>query len=128
MHRAAMPPQRRPDGADAGAASSLLLPELFAGTGNLPAGFGGVRTGTLPGAVMLHRFPKQVFVHRAENLVGEIERSNLRAAQIMYLYRCHNLLLSPRAYLFCLSLCPPPTLPRFPPQPQHPRPHGPAPP
>ena len=45
--------------------------------------FGFVRTGALPGAVMLHRFPEQILVDRAENFVGQVERPNLLAAQIV---------------------------------------------
>src|ERR1035437_3982821 len=89
MHRRAMPPQGRPDRSDARPARALLLLALLAGTGNLPARLGCVRTGALRGAVMLHRFPEQIFVDRAENFVGEIQRPNLLAAQIVYVYRCH---------------------------------------
>ena len=79
----------RPDRSDAGAAGALLLPQFLARTGNFPAALGFVRSGVLPGAVMLHRFPEQIFVDRAEDLVGQIERPDLFAAQIVYVYRCH---------------------------------------
>jgi len=36
-----------------------------------------MRSAVLPGAVMLHRLPEQIFIHRAENLIGEIERTDL---------------------------------------------------
>ena len=38
---------------------------------------------------MLHRFPQQIFIDRAENLIGKIQRPNLFAAQIVYVNRCH---------------------------------------
>jgi hypothetical protein len=39
-------------------------------------------SGTLPGAVMLHRFPEQVFVDRAENFIGQLKRAYLFATEI----------------------------------------------
>ena len=92
MHGAAVPPQWRADRADTGASRSFLLPQLPARTGNLPAGLGGVRAAMLPGAVVLHRLPEQIFVDRTENLIGQIERSDLFAAQIVNINRCHILL------------------------------------
>src|SRR5580700_1758073 len=80
MHGVAMPPQRRADRADAGASRALLFPELFARSGNLPTALGLVRALVLPGAVMLDRFPEQIFVDRAENLVGQIERPHFGSA------------------------------------------------
>ena len=89
MHRAAMPPQRRTDGADAGASRALLLPQLLAGARDQLLVLGGVSAGALRGAVMLHRFPQQVFVDRAENFIGEIKRADLLSAQIMNIDSCH---------------------------------------
>src|SRR5208283_5290322 len=89
VHRAAMAPKRRANRADAGASGALLLPQFLARAGNLPAGLGGVRAAMLPGAVVLHRLPKQVFVDRAENLIGEIEGSDFLPAQIVNVNRCH---------------------------------------
>ena len=89
MHRVAMPPQWRPDRSDAGPSRALLLPELLARAGNFPAALGFVRAGALRGAVMFHRFPQQIFVDRAENLVGQVERPDLLAAQIVYIDRRH---------------------------------------
>src|SRR6202035_3535383 len=89
VHGRAMPPQWRPDRSDTGPARTLLLPKLLAGAGNFPARLGLVRSGALRGAIMLHRFPEQIFVDRAENFVGEIERPNFLAAQIVYVNRCH---------------------------------------
>ena len=89
MHRAAMPPQWRTDGSHAGAPRTLLLPQFLARAGDQLLVLGGVRAGTLRGAVMLHRFPQQVFVDRAENLFGEIERADLLPAQIMNIDSCH---------------------------------------
>ena len=54
---------------------------------------GLVRSGALPGAVMLHRFPEQIFVDRAEDLIGEIDRPDLLAAQIVNINRCHIFLV-----------------------------------
>ena len=72
-----MPPQRRTDRADTGAARALLLPQLLARAGDQLLVLGGVRAGALRGAVMLHRFPQQVFVDRAEDFIGQIERPDL---------------------------------------------------
>src|SRR5258708_15700305 len=89
MHRVSMPPQWRTDRSDAGAPRAFLLPELFTGAGNFPAALGFVRSGALPGAVVLHRFPEQILVDRAKNLVGQVECAHLRAAQIVYVDSCH---------------------------------------
>src|SRR5579863_4521654 len=89
MHRRAVPPQWRPNRSNTRAAGPLLLPQLLAGAGNFPARLGLVRSGALPGAVVLHRFPEQVFVDRAEDLIGEIECPYLLAAQIVNINRCH---------------------------------------
>src|SRR5581483_2585377 len=80
VHRTTVPPQRRSDRTNAGAASSLLPPKLFAGSGNFPSRLGGMRTRTLRRSVMLHRFPQQVLVHRPENFVSEFESSYLGSA------------------------------------------------
>src|SRR5581483_3970755 len=93
VHRVAMPPQWGPDRSDTGAACALLLPQLLARAGNFPAALGFVRAGALPGAVVFHRFPEQVFVDRAEDLVGQIEGSDLFTAQIVYINRCHICLM-----------------------------------
>ena len=79
MYRRAMPPQRRPDRSNARPARALLLPQLLARARHFPPGFRLVRSGALAGAVVLHRLPEQVFVDRAENLVGQVERSDLLA-------------------------------------------------
>ena len=76
VHRAAVPPQRRPDRTNtrpsrALSASTASCPNRKPASGLLVACVPRV----LPGAVMLHRFPEQVFVHRAENLIGEVEAS-----------------------------------------------------
>src|ERR1017187_3786259 len=95
VHRAAVPPEWRTDRANTRAPRALLLPQLLARTGNLPAGLGRVRAAVLPGAVMLHRFPEQVFVDRTENFVGEIEGPDLGAAQIVNINSCHIALGTP---------------------------------
>src|SRR5947207_4691910 len=48
-------------------------------------------TGTLPGAVVVHRLPQQVLIDRAKNLVSEIERADFLAAHIVNINRCHML-------------------------------------
>jgi hypothetical protein len=48
-----------------------------------------VSAGTLRGAVMLDRFPQKVFVDRAKNFIGEIERANLLPAQVVNVDSCH---------------------------------------
>ena len=72
-----MAPQWRTNGADTGAPRALLLPQLLARAGNQLLVLGGVRARALRGAVVLHRLPQQVFVHRAENFVGQVERPDL---------------------------------------------------
>src|SRR5579871_5493589 len=89
VHRPAVPPQRRTDRADASAPRAFLLPQLLARSGNLPAGLGRVRAAMLPGAVVLYRFPEQVFVHGAENLVSQVQASDLLATQIVNIDSCH---------------------------------------
>src|SRR5579859_6854670 len=89
MHRVTMPPQWRPDRSDSRPARTLLLPQLLARTGNFPAALGLVRSSALPGAVVFHRLPEQIFIDRAEDLIGEIECPNLLAAQIVNINRCH---------------------------------------
>jgi len=84
-----MPPKRRTNGADARAARALLFPELLAGAAHQLLVLGGMSTGPLPCAVMLHRFPEQVLVHRTEYLIGQFERTYLFAAEIYYINRCH---------------------------------------
>jgi hypothetical protein len=39
-----------------------------------------MRAAVLSGTVVPHRFPEQVFVHCAENLIRKIERSDLLTA------------------------------------------------
>src|SRR5581483_10403875 len=80
MHRAAMPPQRRADGADARTSRTLLPPQLLAGAAHQLFVLGGMRAGALPGAVMFHRLPQQVLVDRAEHFLGELEGTHLFAA------------------------------------------------
>ena len=89
LHRSAMTPQWRADRSNAGPAGTLLLPKLFAGTGNAPTVLRRMRASPLPGAVVPHRFPQQVFVHRAENFIGKIHGADLGAAQIVDINGCH---------------------------------------
>src|SRR5271166_1951033 len=84
-----MAPQRGANRTNAGASGALLLPQFLARAGNFPAGLGGVSAAVLPGAVVLHRLPEQIFVDRAENFVGEVEGPDLLAAQIVDVNRCH---------------------------------------
>jgi hypothetical protein len=67
-----------------------LPPQLLARSGNQLLVLGGMRAGAERSAVMLDRFPEQVFVDRAKNFVGEIERAYLAAGQIVNVNRCHN--------------------------------------
>src|SRR5258707_1457081 len=94
MHCATMPPQRGTDGANAGASRTLLLPQFLAGARDQFLVIGGVSAGALRGAVVLHRFPQQAFIYRAENLFGEINRSNLLPAKVMNTDGCHITSLS----------------------------------
>src|SRR2546423_12531636 len=48
-----------------------------------------MRAAVLPGAVMLDRFPDQIFIHRAEDFIGEIEGPDFLTAQIVYVDSCH---------------------------------------
>src|SRR5580698_8871227 len=89
MHRGAVTPKWRTDRADTRPPRALLLPQLLARTGNLPASLSRMRAAVLPGAVVLHRLPDQIFIHRTENLIGKIESSDLLTAQIMYVNSCH---------------------------------------
>ena len=82
MDRAAMPPQRGADRRDTRPSRALLLPELLAGAAHQTASLGGVGPRPQTGAVMLYRFPKQVFVDRAENFVGQLQRAHFFAVQI----------------------------------------------
>src|SRR6202522_1681391 len=77
MDGGAVPPEWRTDRADTRAPRALLLPQFFARTGNLPAGLGGMRAAVLPGAVMLHRLPEQVFIDRAEDFIGDMKDPDL---------------------------------------------------
>src|SRR5262249_18036337 len=49
-----------------------------------------MRAGTLPGTVVFHRFPEQVFVDGAKNLIRQVERPNPLAFQIHYINLCHK--------------------------------------
>src|SRR5579864_3506884 len=97
MNRAAMPPQRRAYRSNASPPSSLLFPQFLARSRNFPARFGRMRSGPLSGSVMLHRFPKQVFVDRAKDFVGQLQRTDLFAAQIVNVNRCHDVFMEARA-------------------------------
>src|ERR1019366_6987660 len=90
MDRAAMPPQWGTDRRDTRPARALLLPQLLAGAAHQSAGLGGGGPGPQAGAVMLYRFPKQVFVDRAKYFVGQLQRAYFFAVQIHYINRRHN--------------------------------------
>src|ERR1700740_678991 len=89
MHRTAVPPQGRADRSDTGAPRAFLLPQFLAGTGNPPTILGRVCSRPLPSAVVLHRLPEQVLVHRAKHLIGEIHRADLGAVQVVDIDSCH---------------------------------------
>src|ERR1019366_389112 len=91
VYGAAVPPQWRANGAHACASGALLLPQLLTRAAHQLLVLGGVGTGTLPRAVVLHRFPQQALVHRAENFVGQFEGTYLFAAEIHYINRRHSL-------------------------------------
>src|SRR5438309_2631400 len=93
VNRSTVPPQGRTDRTDTRAARTFLLPQLLAGTGNTPTIFGRVCSCPRSGTVVLHRFPQQVFVHRAKSLIGKIHRADLGAVQVVDINGCH----------FCLS-------------------------
>src|SRR5271157_5505301 len=89
MHRAAVTPQRRTDGADTRPPRALLLPQLLPRTGYLPAVLGGMRARARGGAIVRDRLPEQVFVDRAENFLGQLHRPGLGSAQIVNINSCH---------------------------------------
>src|SRR5208337_1532883 len=91
VHCAAMPPQRRANGSDARASGALLLPQFLARTTYQLAVLGGVGAGTLPGAVVLHRFPQHVLVYCAEYFISELEGADPPATEIHNINRSHSL-------------------------------------
>src|SRR5205814_2885816 len=109
MYGAAMPPQRRADRAHAGASGALLLPQFLAGAGDQLAVLGGVGAGAQRGAIVLDRFPQQIFVDAAENFFRQLQRTDLLAAQVDYINLCHNQLLSSKdsatLYCFAIAIC-----------------------
>src|SRR5262249_32915245 len=90
MHRAAVTPQWRTDGADAGTSGALLLPQLLARTRHPPAILGGVRAGPLRGAEVPHRLPQKIFVNRSEDLIRPLWRPPFAAAHILDFDGCHK--------------------------------------
>src|SRR5215469_6708296 len=48
-----------------------------------------MRSCALSGPVVVHRFPQQVFVYCAENLIGEFQGAHFLACQINYVNLCH---------------------------------------
>src|SRR6266436_1758201 len=92
VHRAAMPPQRRPDGANACLASALLLPELAAGTGNFALFFYLVRAPAEPVQVPAGSFVQQMRIHfRAKYRVRQLNFADFLSIQIDYIHDWHNL-------------------------------------
>src|SRR5687767_10736042 len=78
-----MPPQGRTNRTHSGAAGALLLPELLARTGYLPADLRLRRTGTDARAVVADSFVNQRLIHfRAKDFVAQIERSDDLIAEI----------------------------------------------
>src|SRR3954463_15520704 len=106
VNGATVAPQWRTDGAHAGASGALLLPKFLARARDQLLVLGGVGTLALRGAVVLYRLPQQVFVHRAKDFFGEVERADLFAIQIMYVDGCHCFALGywlwPLAFKFSL--------------------------
>src|SRR5258708_8445246 len=92
VHRAAMPPQRRPDGANACLASALLLPELAAGTGNFALFFYLVRAPAEPVQVPAGSFVQQMRIHlRAKYRLRQLDFADFLSIQIDYIHDWHNL-------------------------------------
>src|SRR6185369_11121211 len=91
VNGAAVSPERGTNRTHASPAGSLLLPEFFARTRDQLLVLGRVRSGTIRGAEVFYRLPKQVFVHRAEDFIGEIQGPDLGSAQIVYVNGCHML-------------------------------------
>src|SRR5207244_12642557 len=92
LHTAAMSPQRLANGSHTGVTGTLLLPELLSRAREQLLIFCGVSAGTLGSAIVRDRFPEQVLVDRAEDLVGEFEDPYLGSAQIVNVDVCHNVL------------------------------------
>ena len=87
MRGAAVPPQRRSNGAHARAAGAFLLPQLLAGTRYFMARLG--RRGSRPprGGSIPHRFIEQRLVYfGAEHCVRKLDRAHYRAVQVHNVY------------------------------------------
>jgi hypothetical protein len=86
-----MAPDRRTYRAYAGAASTLLLPQLLARTRDQLLVLGG--GGTLPhrSAIVLHCFPEQglVDLFRREDFVRQLQRAYCFSTEIDYINVCH---------------------------------------
>src|SRR6185437_7433280 len=91
---AAVAPQRGADGADAGAAGALLLPELAAGAGDLGAALGLVGAAALGGAPMAHRLPEQLLIDGGgEDLVEQLEAADGVVVEVLDGDRRHGWVL-----------------------------------
>src|ERR1700719_965786 len=91
MHRTAVPPQGRTNRTHASPSCALLFPQFLAGSGDQFFVLGGVSSGPMGSAIMFHRLPQQVLVHRAEDLVSQFEAADLGSAQIVNVNACHEL-------------------------------------
>src|ERR1043166_1477789 len=92
MHGSAMAPQRRADRANAGAAGSLLPPQLAARTGEFALVLGLVRTAAQPGEIPPRSFVQQVRIDLgAEYGVGQLDFADFLSVQIDYIHDWHNL-------------------------------------
>src|SRR4051812_18825796 len=82
VNGAAVSPQRRANRADTSPPGAFLLPQLLACARNQLLVLGGMSARALRGAIMRHRLPQQIFINRAEDLVGQLKGANLFPQQI----------------------------------------------
>src|SRR5580658_5995985 len=91
VHGAAVPPQRRPDRADARAPCALLLPQFLARAGNFALVLRLVRSGALAPQMMPHSLVQQVRVHlRGKHIVGQFNLPDFFSFQVLYVHNRHR--------------------------------------
>src|SRR5260221_6707256 len=90
MNRAAMAPQRRPDGADTCAARALLLPELAACAAHFALFLHFLRTAAKSSEIPSRRFMQKMMIDLcAEDRVGQLDLTDFLAFQIDDIYDRH---------------------------------------
>src|SRR5579859_1552158 len=91
VHRAAVTPDRRTHRANAGAAGTLLLPQLLARTRDQLLVLGGGSTLPHRSPIVLHCFPQQGLVDLfwREDLVRQLQRAYCFSTEIDYINVCH---------------------------------------